>query len=88
MKAKPDDAGGRSTRAWAQAVAGPLVPWFQSLSRTKGRRIKIRTLRPLDIQRFGLGSPASAHRLSTLRVTQIIVNYKKAKLRLSYLEKD
>ncbi len=40
------------------------------------------------LPQLALGSPASAHRLSTLRVTQIIVNYKKAKLRLSYLEKD
>jgi hypothetical protein len=32
MTAKPEDAGGRSTRARAQAVAGPLDPQFRPLN--------------------------------------------------------
>ncbi len=45
-------------------AARPASPFLElrdaAPSRTKGRRIKIRTLRPLDIQRFGHGVEGDA----------------------------
>ena len=53
MTAKPEEAGSRSTRARAQAVAGPLVSKFQSLS--SGPFLELRGAE-LKFEHYGLST--------------------------------